>query len=167
MFSGTYPWLMAEYNAWQNDQVYTACATLADDVRKADRGAFFKSIHATLDHILWGDRIWLTRLSERKYTTGKLGEPLYTDFDELRRAREAHDQELLDWARDITPQWLAEPMTWSSGTYGFTQTQPRWVLCVQMFNHQTHHRGQVHALLTQLGIDPGVTDVPKLPLLKD
>jgi len=162
MFSGTYPWLMAEYNVWQNEQVYSACATLSDDVRKEDRGAFFKSIHATLDHILWGDRIWLTRLSERKYVAGKMGELQYTSFDELRRAREAHDQELLDWARGVTPEWLAEPLTWRSGT----PAQPRWLLCVQMFNHQTHHRGQVHTLLTQLGIDPGDTDVPKLPILK-
>jgi uncharacterized damage-inducible protein DinB len=165
VFSGTYPWLMAEYNAWQNDKLYAACAGLPDEARKADRGAFFKSIHATLDHVLWGDRMWLGRLSGKRYVAGKLGELLYEDFAELRQARAAHDQETLDWARGVTPEWLAEPMTWTSRAYNFTQTQPRWVLIVQMFNHQTHHRGQVHTLLTQLGVDVGVTDVPLLPIL--
>jgi uncharacterized damage-inducible protein DinB len=65
----------------------------------------------------------------------------------------------------ISSRRLAEPMTWTSRLYGFTQTQPRWVQVVQMFNHQTHHRGQVHALLTQIGIDPGPTDVPLTPVL--
>jgi uncharacterized damage-inducible protein DinB len=56
-------------------------------------------------------------------------------------------------------------MTWQSRLYGFTQTQPRWVLVTQMFNHQTHHRGQLHTLLTQLGVDVGPTDVPLSPVL--
>jgi uncharacterized damage-inducible protein DinB len=75
------------------------------------------------------------------------------------------DDDILVWARAVTPETLAEPMTWTSRMYGFTQTHPRWVQVVQMFNHQTHHRGQVHALLTAAGVDVGPTDLPVLPLL--
>lgn len=167
MFQGTYPLLMAEYNAWMNEKIYRACALLSDEARRQDRGAFFGSIHRTLDHLLWGDRAWLARFNGKHYPVGPIGQALCADFAELRAARAVHDRELLDWARGVTREWLDEPMTWQSGVYGFTQAQPRWVLVVQMFNHQTHHRGQVHAMLTGLGIDVGPTDVPVLPVLQE
>ena len=92
-----------------------------------------------------------------------MGVDLYDDFAALTAARAEMDEEILAWARGVTPEWLAEPMTWTSRLYGFTQTHPRWVQVVQMFNHQTHHRGQAHALLTAAGVDIGGTDVPMLP----
>jgi uncharacterized damage-inducible protein DinB len=165
MFTGTYPLLMAEYNRFMNQRLYAACADLPDSQRKSDRGAFFKSLHGTLDHILWGDRNWLARFDGKTYPVGPVGEFLYPEFAELRAAREQMDRTLLDWAASITPAWLDEPMTWTSKLYKFTQTHPRWVQVVQMFNHQTHHRGQAHTLLTQLGIDVGPTDVPWTPVL--
>ncbi|MBI3574063.1 MAG: damage-inducible protein DinB [Gammaproteobacteria bacterium] len=165
MFTGTYPQLMAEYNRWMNQRLYAVCAGLSDEERKRDRGAFFKSVHGTLDHILWGDRAWLARFNGKTYDTGPVGQLLCEDFPKLRAARAEMDDEIHAWARDVTPEWLAAPMTWTSKLYGFTQTQPRWVLVTQMFNHQTHHRGQVTTLLKQMGIDPGVTDIPLLPLL--
>lgn len=160
MFTGTYALLMAEYNSWMNEKLYAACAKLSDEERKRDRGAFFKSIHATLNHLLWGDRAWLSRFNGKSYPAA-----LPEDFAELRAARLAMDEEILTWARAVTPGALAEPMTWTSKMYGFTQTHPRWVQVVQMFNHQTHHRGQLHAMLTAAGLDVGVTDVPMLPIL--
>ncbi|HVV49237.1 MAG TPA: DinB family protein [Polyangia bacterium] len=165
MFTGTYALLMAEYNRWMNRKVYAACGTLSDEERRRDRGAFFKSIHATLDHILGGDGGWMARFTGKSYPVRAPGALLHEDFEELRVARVAMDQEILTWARALTPADLAEPMTWTAKLYGFTQTHPRWVQVVQMFNHQTHHRGQVHALLTAAGIDVGPTDVPVLPLL--
>ena len=167
MFSGSYPVLMAEYNRWMNQRLYEACARLPDAERKQERGVFFRSLHGTLNHILWGDRSWLGRFDGQSYITGPVGEDLYPDFEELRAARQQMDRTLLDWATKVTPEWLSEPMTWTSKLYGFTQTHPRWVQVVQMFNHQTHHRGQAHALLTRLGVDMGPTDVPVLPLLND
>lgn len=158
---------MAEYNHWMNTRLYDLCAALPDEERQRDRGAFFKSIHGTLDHILWGDRIWLGRFNGRTYPSGTIGQLLYPDFQELHAARADMDGEILEWAASTGPDWLAEPMTWTSRLYGFTQTQPRWVLIAQMFNHQTHHRGQVTTLLRQIGIDPGVTDLPMLPALHD
>ena len=167
MFDGTYALLMAEYNHWMNGKLYAGCARLSDGERKRDRGAFFKSIHGTLNHLVWGDRAWLPRFNGKTYDLGKTpyGIDLYGDFATLTAARIELDREILAWARGATPASLAEPMTWTSKVYGFTQTQPRWVQVVQMFNHQTHHRGQVHAMLTGAGVDIGVTDVPLLPML--
>jgi uncharacterized damage-inducible protein DinB len=87
MFNGTYALLMSEYNAWMNDKLYGACAGLSDEARKANRGAFFGSIDRTLDHILWGDRVWLSRFNGKTYSVRALGEELYADFDERRRPR--------------------------------------------------------------------------------
>jgi uncharacterized damage-inducible protein DinB len=165
MFDGTYALLMAEYNRWMNEKLYAGCSRLTDEERKRDRGAFFKSIHRTLNHLLWGDRAWLPRFNGKTYAAGPAGVDQYDDFGALTAARAEMDGEILAWARAVSPAELAEPMTWSSKMYGFTQTQPRWVQVVQMFNHQTHHRGQVHAMLTAAGVDVGPTDVPVLPLL--
>jgi uncharacterized damage-inducible protein DinB len=165
IFDGGYPSLMAEYNRWMNERLYALCAELTDETRKQDRGAFFKSIHGTLDHLLWGDRAWLPRFNGKTYPTERTGPWLYDDFDDLRGARVAMDDDILAWARNATPQWLSETMTWTSRMYGFTQTQPRWILVTQMFNHQTHHRGQLATLLTQIGVDLGITDIPVLPAL--
>jgi uncharacterized damage-inducible protein DinB len=165
MFTGTYALLMAEYNRWMNDKVYAACATLTDEERKRDRSAFFKSIHATLNHLVSGDGIWLGRFNGKSYPSLPPGQSLHDDFDGLRAARVALDQEILAWARSMTPETLAEPMTWTAKVYKFTQTHPRWVQVAQMFNHQTHHRGQVHAMLTAAGIDVGATDLPMMPVL--
>jgi uncharacterized damage-inducible protein DinB len=164
-FGGTYAHLMAEYNAWMNGKTYAACATLSDEERKRDRGAFFRSIHATLDHLVWGDRSWMNRLAGTTHDLGPFGVVTTPDWGELWNARRALDAEILAWASALSPEWLAEPMTWSSRVYAFTQTHPRWVQVVQMFNHQTHHRGQVHAMLTAAGVDVGPTDVPMLPVL--
>jgi uncharacterized damage-inducible protein DinB len=165
LFTGNYAELMAEYNRWMNGKIYAACADLPDAERRKDRGAYFKSITGTLNHILWGDRMWYARFTGGEMPSGRGGDELYSFFGDLRAARAAMDEELLRWARSLTPAWLEEPLTWSSRLYAFTQTQPRWVLVVQLFNHQTHHRGQVHAMLTSMGVDVGPTDVPVLPIL--
>jgi len=165
MFDGAYPELMAEYNRWMNEKVYAACAGLSDEERRRDRGAYFESIHLTLNHLIWGDGIWLGRFNGKSYPASNVGGELYTEFDQLRAARVELDAEILAWAEGLTPAWLSEPMTWKSMLYGFTQTQPRWILVTQMFNHQTHHRAQVQTMLTQTGVDIGPTDLPVLPIL--
>jgi len=165
MFQGSYPVLMAEYNRWMNQRLYLACGTLSDAVRKADQGLFFGSIHATLNHILWGDRAWMRRFTGKEYTLGPPGQDLFADFAELSLERAALDLEIHDFAHGLSAEWLNEALTWTSQLYGFTQTAPRFALVLQMFNHQTHHRGQVHAALTRLGVDMGPTDIPLLPAL--
>jgi uncharacterized damage-inducible protein DinB len=154
---------LARYNQWVNNQLYDGCAQLSDAERKADRGAFFKSIHATLNHILYGDRVWVGRLSHRPYHRPRLGQDLYADFEALRQARTEMDGELIDWVSTFTPEWLAQPLAYTSTIDGQTRLLPTWLLVTHLFNHQTHHRGQVTTLLSQRGIDPGVTDLPWLP----
>ncbi|QLG89877.1 damage-inducible protein DinB [Chitinibacter bivalviorum] len=167
MFQGNMPQLMAAYNQWQNQQVYAAAASLTDEQRKADRGAFFGSVQRTLDHILWGDLMWLSRFTGEELVTTPSSEALYVQFEQLRAAREALDARLIDWAAGLTEAWLNEPVTWTSKLYGFTQTIPRWVQVQHLFNHQTHHRGQVGTLLKQYGVDVGITDIPLLSMLNE
>ncbi|WP_255588143.1 DinB family protein [Deefgea piscis] len=167
MFQGNMPQLMAAYNQWQNQQMYAAAASLSDAERKADRGAFFKSIHSTLNHIVWGDLMWLSRFTGETLISSPSGVDVYADFAELHAARMALDARIIEWANGLDAAWLNEPVTWTSQVYGFTQTIPRWVQVQHFFNHQTHHRGQVSTLLMQQGIDVGVTDLPLLPMLND
>lgn len=163
MYNGTRFQLMAEYNRWMNQKLYAVCANIPDEKRKADLGAFFRSIHGTLNHILWGDRIWLWRFTGERFVFGKMGEDVYADFETLRGEREKTDEFILDWAKNLREDWLAGPFEFTSVQDGSTRHGPAWIFVTQLFNHQTHHRGQVTTLIKQLGCEPGVTDIPWLP----
>lgn len=154
--------LMARYNRWMNEKLYAICAELSDDARKQDRGAFFKSIHGTLNHLLFGDIVWMARFQQREGPDRIITE-LHADFGELRAAREAMDARILDWSAALTTEWLAAPFTYVSNVDRRSRSMPAWVAVTHLFNHQTHHRGQLTTLLSQLGIDPGVTDIPFMP----
>ncbi|PSB18673.1 damage-inducible protein DinB [Phormidesmis priestleyi ULC007] len=156
---------MAEYNHWMNQKLYKICAEIPDVKRREDLGAFFKSIHGTLNHILVGDRIWLGRFMEQPFLA-KLDQEIYTDFDELRREREATDLQIIGWSEQLTSERLNQPFSFTSSSDGKTRVRPTWLLVTQLFNHQTHHRGQIATLLSQLGYDLGVTDLPYLPSLE-
>lgn len=162
MPSPEYCALMARYNRWMNRKLYAICADLSDEVRKQDRGAFFRSIHGTLNHLLFGDIVWMARFQQREGPKRIIAE-LHADFGELRAAREAMDARILEWTATLTPQWLVAPFSYASNVDRRVRTMPAWVLVAHLFNHQTHHRGQLTTLLSQLGIDPGVTDLPFLP----
>lgn len=155
--------LIARYNQWMNDKLYDVCAGIPDQERKKDLGAFFKSIHGTLNHLLYGDKAWIGRFLAKPFTVTVIGEDLHQDFDKLRTDRRAVDQEILDWSRKLRPQWLDAPFEYTSNVDGKTRVLPTWVLVMHMFNHQTHHRGQVTTLIKQLGHEPGITDLPWLP----
>jgi uncharacterized damage-inducible protein DinB len=160
--------LMARYNQWMNRKIYAACDRLSDEQRKADRGAFFKSIHSTLNHLLWGDYMWLGRFTHgtplaKDYPKAASGTDLYADWDRLKAARSAMDADILAWAATADGQWLAQDFTWYSGLVKANRTKPAWLLATHLFNHQTHHRGQVTTLLSQQGIDPGDTDLMLMP----
>jgi uncharacterized damage-inducible protein DinB len=165
MIDPSYCQLMAQYNRWMNQKLYAICAEIPDTERKQDRGAFFKSIHGTLNHLLDGDRTWIERFTGKPFSSRKIGGELYFDFEQLRQEREQLDQEILAWTQTLSAEWLAQPFEYTSNVDGKTRTLPAWTLATHLFNHQTHHRGQLTTLLTQIGHDPGVTDLPWLPKL--
>ena len=151
--------VMANYNEWMNQKLYALCADLPDTERQLDRGAFFKSIHGTLNHILIGDLMWLGRFTLQQFA-GKVSDELYSDFSELQAERERLDRTIVTWVQNLTPDLLEQTLTYTSAIDRKTRTLPRWLLLTHMFNHQTHHRGQLTTLLSQRGLDPGVTDIP-------
>lgn len=155
--------VFAGYNRWMNEKVYAASARLSDAQRKEDRGAFFKSIHGTLNHLLWADGVWLGRFDGNSYPSGPFGEIMYPDFERMWRERQHLDGAIEHWAANVDDEWLAGTLTWTGKLQPTTYSQPRWFAVLHMFNHQTHHRGQTTTLLTQFGQDVGDTDLLKLP----
>lgn len=156
---------MARYNRWMNDKLYAVANKLTDAERKQARGAFFGSIHRTLNHILVGDRVWLGRFSNTPLQDGEMGpggihaldQELYADFEELRRERAKTDAEIDAFAASLTEQTMAGELRYLRR--GVMNELPLWHVVAHFFNHQTHHRGQVTTLLMQAGQDPGVTDL--------
>jgi uncharacterized damage-inducible protein DinB len=156
---------MARYNRWQNANLYGVAEALSDDERRRERGAFFGSIHKTLSHLLWADRMWMSRFTEVPRPDGGIPESasMYPDWGVLKRARADFDAQIVAWTEALEPGWLRGNLTYYSGAAKRELTRARWLLVVHMFNHQTHHRGQVHCMLTQAGGKPGVTDLPATP----
>ena len=149
---------LSEYNRWMNARLYDSCAKLSDDERRVDRGAFFASIHGTLNHLLLGDRVWLGRFRGAPFQVRSLDQELYRDFAQLRNERAATDREIVEWAAELTDEALAGGFEFSSFVNPKARRCALWVTVTHLFNHQTHHRGQLTALLSQSGVDYGVTD---------
>jgi uncharacterized damage-inducible protein DinB len=156
---------MAAYNRWQNRAVYAACDTLPAETRTAAGGAFWGSIQGTLSHVLWADLMWMSRLSDSpKPTAGiKDSSAAFPDFAVLRHERQTADDRIVAWAAGVDADWLAGDLRWYSGSAGRELVRSRGLLVTHFFNHQTHHRGQVHCLLTQAGVTPADTDLILLP----
>jgi uncharacterized damage-inducible protein DinB len=161
MIDPAYVRLMARYNRWQNENLFGTADLLADEARRQDHGAFFGSIHRTLSHLAWGDGTWMSRFTDRPAPGGGAGASptLYPDWEGLKAVRRALDEDILAWAQAVDPAWLTSEMTWFSGAVGREVTRPVAPTVVHFFNHQTHHRGQVHAMLTRSGVRPGDTDL--------
>jgi len=159
--------LLARYNQWMNEKLYQVCAEIPDQKRKEDLGAFFQSIHGTLNHLLYGDKAWMGRFTGHPYSITVIGENLYEDFEELREERIKIDQDIVEWSRSLSVEWLEFPFEYTSNVDQKTRVLPTWILVTHLFNHQTHHRGQVTTLVKQLGYDPGITDLPWLPELEN
>jgi uncharacterized damage-inducible protein DinB len=157
---------MARYNRWQNENLYGVADALSDAERRRERGAFFGSIHGTLSHLLWGDRMWMNRFAGTPRPEGGIpGSPaLYADWDGLKRERAEFDQTIIDWASGLDPQWLDGELAWYSQALKSDMRQAKSFLVMHMFNHQTHHRGQVHCMLTQAGGKPADTDLMAMRL---
>ena len=157
---------LADYNKWQNTSAYTAADLLTDADRSADCGAFWGSIEGTLNHILWGDRLWMSRLGGGEPPKAKsMRETVKEggDWVELQRARDELDSEISAWAATVEQSHLDNTITYVSAAIGKEFTQNIGLLTIHMFNHQTHHRGQVHAMLTAVGATVDDTDIPFMP----
>jgi uncharacterized damage-inducible protein DinB len=159
--------LLAEYNAWMNDKLYAACATLSDDERKRDCGAFFRSIHGTLNHLLVADSIWMGRFESQPFAFKSLDEELCASFDELRVHRADMDRRISQWAGNLTDAALDAKLEFASRITKRTHAPTLWRIVLHFFNHQTHHRGQLTTLLSQAGIDYGTTDLFLMPAFLD
>ena len=156
---------MASYNGEMNRRLYAAAGRLSDEERRRDRGAFFHSIHGTFDHLLWADRTWMARFDgwEPPRVRPKDGGAAIADFAALRAEREAVDAKIAAWAERIDEAWLGADQVWFSGAMGREVRMARGFLMMHFFNHQTHHRGQAHALITAAGEATGDTDLFLLP----
>jgi uncharacterized damage-inducible protein DinB len=162
MITPAHAQLMARYNRWQNSSIYAAAGQVVEAERRRDQGAFFGSIHATLNHLLWADQSWLHRFSGMPAPAAKRPKDsvaVCEQWDDLARERRALDDTILGWAGRLEDDWLSGNLTWFSGAAGRELSRPRWQLVAHFFNHQTHHRGQVHAMLTRLGAKPEDTDL--------
>jgi uncharacterized damage-inducible protein DinB len=161
MITQDYVRLMTAYNTEMNRRLYAAAAALPEAVRRKDQGAFWGSIHGTLCHLVWADQMWMSRFAgwPKPAVVQKDSATLFTDFAEMRTERERIDAALENWAAGVTPEWLAGNLVWYSGSAGRELSRPRAPLLVHVFNHQTHHRGQAHALLTRHEARTGDTDI--------
>lgn len=162
---------LARYNRWFNERLYDACERLPDEERRRDRGAFFGSIHASLNHLVWGDRLWLRRFAAQGAAFEALsadvlelppgavhGTILYQEWAALREQRRHLDAAIEAWTGEMAPDFPVRTMRYAN-TKGVERAHPMWQALTHFFNHQTHHRGQLTTLLSQAGIDVGVTDL--------
>lgn len=148
--------ILARYNQWANARLYDACAALPDAEYRKPRPSFFGSIHATLNHLLVGDRIWLARIAGTDHGITGLDQILHEDFAALRRAREAEDARIIALADGLDDRRLEADLAYTTTSMGSGRLPLGHVLG-HLMNHQTHHRGQAHDMLSQ-------TDMPPPPL---
>lgn len=165
MITPEYCQTMARYNAWQNNALRDMVQKMPKEELHKDRGAFFGSIMATLNHLLWGDTLWISRFdggAGTDLTIPESGEmtpsPAVWAAERFRT-----DARITLWAESVHAVDLVGDLTWFSASMQREFTEPRALCVMQLFNHQTHHRGQVHAMLTAAGQKPIDTDLPFMP----
>ncbi|MBI2771581.1 MAG: DinB family protein [Burkholderiales bacterium] len=162
---------LARYNRWFNQNLFATCGKLSDEERKRERGAFFGSIHNTLNHIVWGDCLWLQRFARQGVAFASLPENLlslppgavhatvlFEDWAALCERRERLDVAIEGWIAEMPQEYPLLTMRYANSK-GVQREHPVWKAMTHFFNHQTHHRGQATTLLMQAGVDPGTTDL--------
>ncbi|MFC4624165.1 DinB family protein [Daeguia caeni] len=153
--------MLAYYNQWANERLYAAAADLSDADYRLNLGLFFGSIHATLNHLLVADRIWMKRLTGEGNHPDRLDAIIADNFIMLRDLRIAEDERICRYIDTMTSEQLAGRFTYITLSDMRTVSQRVAPALAHFFNHQTHHRGQIHAALTRLG-----TDAPSLDLIQ-
>lgn len=151
---------MAGYNAWANGEVFAVAAGLPDgEYRKPRSAAFFGSLHGTLNHLLIVDRLWFSRIDGRDPGALRLDQILHEDLGDLTAARRAEDERIVALVEDLGPDGIAGDRSFKD-TKGHSWTMAVATMLATVFNHQTHHRGQAHALLKDAGAAPPSLDLP-------
>ncbi len=140
----------ARYNAWANARLYEAARALPDADYRADRGAFFKSVHGTLNHLLVTDRVWMHRFTDEGTPPARLDLILFDSLADLEAARRSEDERIVRYVTAVDANALAGTISYRRVSTPEPFTQALMPALAHWFNHQTHHRGQVHALLTAL-----------------
>ena len=162
MITPPYLRTMTAYNAEMNRCWFAAADTLTDGQRREDRGVFFGSLHATLCHLLWADTMWMSRFAgwPKPAVPSQFGPTMIAGWSELKSVRTDLDARIIAWAENITQDWLDADLSWFDGSIQSDMVMPRGLVVTHFFNHQTHHRGQAHAILTSFGAKTGDTDLP-------
>lgn len=165
MIDYNYCKIMARYNAWQNNQLSDLVKGVSSADLSLDRGAFFGSILGTLSHVLWGDLAWMSRLEGGAMPKGVLG-----DTDKFVQVaadwaveRKRTDKRIRLWADQLSDDDLQGELIWFSASVDRDVSKSKALCVTHMFNHQTHHRGQVHAMLTAAGSKAPVSDIVFMP----
>jgi uncharacterized damage-inducible protein DinB len=151
---------LARYNQWANRRLYAACAELSEPEYMKPRAAFFGSLHGTLNHILVADRIWMGRIIGHDSGIKALDQMLYGDFAGLRVAREAEDAQIINVIDAMDLPTLNTTLRYKPLTDSSTMTMPMRFVLGHLFNHEAHHRGQAHGLLSQTSVPPPPLDLP-------
>lgn len=151
----------ARYNTLANQRLYQACAALSDEERRRDLGAFFRSVHGTLNHLVLGDRIWMTRFEGGTHPSTDLDAILFDDYAALGAARVEMDRRIEAFFATPPAGFLDRTLVYINNA-GIESRDPAQVIVPHFFNHQTHHRAQVHTLLSQLGRDPPSLDLHRV-----
>ena len=153
--------MMAAYNGWANRRLYDACAQLSSEERRAGLGAFFGSLNGTLNHLLVADLLWMARFTGAPQPDLALDAEIHEKFVDLRSAREKEDARILAHVAGLEEPQLSETISYTRVSRPEPVTQPRWAALQHFFNHQTHHRGQCHAMLTRIA-----TEAPSFDLIE-
>ena len=154
--------MFAAYNRWANERLYEAARKLPEEEYRRPRGAFFGSLHGTLNHLLLADRIWMRRFTGEGPLYTQLDEILFDEFGALEAARQVEDERIIAYVDSLETSDLDETFTYRTVVNPVDITQPRRTALAHFFNHQTHHRGQAHCLVTEIA---GNAAMPSLDLI--
>ncbi|MEO1106777.1 MAG: DinB family protein [Pseudomonadota bacterium] len=172
MITGAYAREMARYNHWQNNQLSEFLEALTEEELTRERGAFFGSILGTANHLLWGDWIWMSRFDKGDGPEANIHRPgggihesvyLCPDLESWLGQRNPMDTRISDWAETLGNDPISGPFTWYSASKETEVTLPYAQCIMHFFNHQTHHRGQLHKMLTETGSGAPVSDLCFMP----
>jgi uncharacterized damage-inducible protein DinB len=153
--------MLARYNRIANERLYAVCERLDPVEYRRERKGSFGSIHKLLNHLLLGDRIWMSRFSGGGNTTPPLNSILFENFPELRSARVAEDEEIEAFFANLDADFLQRRFSYVNNQgKDYVETVP--VAVLHFFNHQTHHRGQVHVMMSQTDVKPPSLDMHRI-----